>query len=251
MNETQQPIPERVYRIIGESLNRTVENGNTPAEAEQAAQTVQELLLKYNLSLSDIHGRTKTGKQREFTKSFFDLIGKQKRNDSDWVCSLVHIIATHNMSRAIHLPPIHKMVVLGEVHNIEVVLYLVDYLIPRIETACKNAWTMYWGDEKKNTFRRGFLSGCVAGINEKLKAQAAQMAAANNSMLGMIKVNGTELQKYVESVFGENTLKPPNRNQGKLRSSAESKVLGYIAGKNMQINKGLKDKDTPTSGYLD
>jgi hypothetical protein len=245
MNE--QPIPERVYRVIGECLNRTVDKGFSPGEAEQAAERVQELLMKYNLSLVDIQGRTKDGKKRSYTKHFYDLLGKQKAHDSDWVCVLVNIIAMHNFCRAIHVPPIGKMVILGEAHNIEVAEYLIDYLIPRIERVCSSAWAVYYGYEKRNTFRRGFLQGCVAGIGHKLEDQKNKMAAENNTALGLIKINNDELDEYTKQIFGEDLVKPKS---GRLRESEESQILGYRAGKTIPINKGLDNKET-SSGYLD
>lgn len=247
MNE-KQPIPDRVFKVIGDLLQRTPDKCS-PGEAEQAAEKVQELLLKYNLSLGDVEARKEKGTKR-FNKTFFDLNGRQGVHDSDWVCSLSSVLAKHNLCQAIHIPPMRKMVILGEPHNVDVVLYLCDFLVRQIQSACSGAWAIYKGHEKRGTFRRGFLSGCVYGIQVKLQEQAEQMAARDNNLLGLIKVNSTDLQKYVDEVFGQDALEKPDERQGKLRKSSDSHLLGYIAGKKMGIHKPIEDKKDPT-GYLD
>lgn len=238
-NQTDQ-VPERIWKVIQDLLSRTTDNNCTAAEVEQAAVKVQELLLKYNLTLCDVQGRNT---KRKFDNSYFEIGTLQKRHDSNWVAALVNVISRHNLCKAIYFGASKRMMVVGERHNIQIVLYLVDQLIPKINSACSRAWKEYsrMVDEKRNTFRRGFLMGCVAGIDSKLTDQRCQMEAENNSVMALIRVTGTELNTFVTGMFG--TLKT-NKKRGKLRKSSDSKALGYDAGKRMDINKGL---DGPSS----
>ena len=246
-------IPDRIYKIIGDCL-RINETNASIGECESAARRVQELLLKYNLKLSDVTDRQGKRGKKSFSKNFFSLAGKQKAHDSDWVARLVNVICRHNMSQAILVPVMGRVMIVGEEHNIEVILYLVDFLIPRIEESCKKAWSeynYYMQDtgEKRNTFRRGFLLGCVGGIDVKLTEQENELYQANNSMLGMIKVNTDDLNKFIEETFGSQVKENDSKN-GQLRKSSVSQVIGYQAGKNMEINKGIQDKKDSTSGYI-
>lgn len=238
MNENQKPggIPDRIFKILKDLLLITQHKSSTPGEIENASMKVQEMLLKYNLSLSDVQSR---GEKKSVGEKLFDLAGKQGRHDSDWVCSLVNVLAKNNLCRALYFPQHKRMSVIGQDHNVEIVLYLTDQLIPRINQACKDAWVTYQpagGDEKRNTFRRGFLKGCVAGIASKLQQQKERMEQENNNILALVRVSSTAVNEYVDKKY---SLAKPNKNSGKLRKSSDSKFLGFQAGQNMQINKGV------------
>jgi hypothetical protein len=240
-------IPEDLLRKLHALLAKTEDRGASAAEAESAALKVQELLLKHNLSLSDVEGKSKKGK-RNFNKGLFDLAGVQKRHDSNWVACLINILSQHNLCVAIHSPMHKRMMVLGEAHNIEIILYFTDMLIPKIEAACRNAWGNYSGYEKRNTFRRGFLLGCVSGINAKLHLQKMQMEQQNNSITALVRVSNAELEIFKNEIVGPTA---PNKKAGKTRKSEESRGIGFRAGQNMEMNKGLSDNSNPAGKLSD
>lgn len=70
--------PENVYRKVDGLLNKTIENGASKEEAENALNLAHSLLAKYNLTLKgeepDVYSEYKTNSKQRFTSPFFICI---------------------------------------------------------------------------------------------------------------------------------------------------------------------------------
>jgi len=70
--------PENVYRKVDGLLNKTIENGASKEEAENALNLAHSLLAKYNLTLKgeepDIYSEYQTNSKQRYTAPFFICI---------------------------------------------------------------------------------------------------------------------------------------------------------------------------------
>ena len=175
----------------------------------------------------------------------FDLDEHQSKTEANWVHTLITVISRSFLCEAILLSGTLRqrhnydqgfVKVLGDKNNVAVVMYTVEQLISKIHIAEKFAWKEYHGNEKRNTFKRGFLSGVVTGISSKLKAQHQEMVNTNTQMGLMVISKKKELMDFVNQEF------PLTRSaKKKSLSSRDGRTQGYDAGRNMSINKGMNN----------
>lgn len=251
MEQNENKIPPEIFEKIKKLLS--LQEGTTfQAEAENAAAKIQEILLKYNID-SQTYQNLKDGKNQQVTQLVVSIevnLNKyQSKTDGNWVMILFHVMASNNLCLAYQSRNMGlkydqgKVVIVGSEVNVQIVEYLGLSLIPRMESAYKYAWTHHGGStgEKRNTFRRGFMIGCLTGIAKKLKEQKEAMEAANNSITALMVVSNRGIQEYMAS----NNLDKGMRksNAGRLRESNDSQRLGYEAGRKMELTKGVGNRE--------
>jgi hypothetical protein len=177
-------IPEDILKRIKILLafQADAKKRDSLAELENATQRVAELMMKYNLSMSDIDLEDKP-------KVDDNEVGADKilvKNEGDWIRLLYHGICRYNFCRAINLSqwssnvyseidprPISNVndpnydsntwwawrdrhftgngkpkeilgiKIIGEKINIEMAQYIIDQLISRIRPLAKQAWKEY------------------------------------------------------------------------------------------------------------
>lgn len=246
-------------------INLKDNEGATAAEAANAAEKLNNLLLKHNLTMmqaEDYKSRKegKEAKKNQPEDRRVDLDKRQGRHDADWLIKLFNTLAYFNMCMLVrHRTHRHQydqgmISIIGAQHNIEIVIYFVDQLVPKIEQGYKQTWNKYKDltHEKRNTFRRGFLTGCVEGISTKLsemeryrKHQAEQEKfrgiQGENTQMGLMVINNRALIKdFIDQKFGNLR----TSQGGELRKSALSRELGRKHGRSMDINKGVGGNNT-------
>jgi hypothetical protein len=247
--QDQTQIPAEILSKLQKLLTlRDV--SNVQAEIENAAARIQEILLKYNLTMADISSKDPK-KKETMGRGNFHLDGLQKKTEANWVFNFLSVICEHNLCAAVltYSPTKGKhrgtVNIIGTHFNIEMVKFLASQLIPRIKNACKTAWKEFADkvDEKENTFKRGFYRGCVLGIHYKLQAQEEQLKRENSNMGLMVIKNWGEVIKAKDEIFGNNLKENKAGQSG--RKQSDSILIGYKAGQDMEINKGLgNDKET-------
>jgi hypothetical protein len=226
-------IVERIQKLL-----RLRDNAGTQAEAENAAAKVQELLFKHNLEMSEVQSHVPDDEKSKIERQFFTT--DEGKNESTWVQQLYSAIARYNFCMIVihkqgyrqHQSP--QIAILGKPENIAVVGYTCDWLVPRIRKMSGEAFREYTGYEKKGKFTRGFLVGCVAGIQHKLHKewQALQDSAVSTAL---VVVNTQELEQAKTEMYGR-------LSQGR-RTSLSSQAgyqSGYSAGSTMSFQKGVE-----------
>lgn len=238
--ETNESVIAKIQKLI--NLQEGAEAVGSIHEAENAAMRVQEYLLKYNLSISDV----KTAKIAEKAKigvTNFDLNPHQAKTEANWVRNLFWAISKYYLCKALHnaYTPGYfgkydqgTMRIIGEENNVAIVMYTVEQLLSKIHISEKLSWKSYHGYEKRNAFKRGFLIGAVNGIEKKLEDQQRKMVEENNSMALMVITKKKELSEYVNTHFRVKSTSSNSRLSG-----IDGKTRGYEAGYNMNINKGM------------
>lgn len=252
----QNHIPDSLLEKI-QKLMRVKDDGSaSQGEIENATKMINTLLMKHNLEMSQVigHGMDKN----QMTDDSFDLNGKQTRHEAGWVVQLFNVIANHNLCECLHelrsnrnKDDMGSMIVIGTKVNIEIVYYTVDQLHERIKEMCGRAWKEYVGQEKRNTYRRGYLRGAVVGINNALRAQSEQrmkqleIPTLENQQMGlMLRSNAQALTAYMQEEYGHGI----KRSKSTGLSGRGGFEQGKHDGSNMGINKGLSKGST--AGYL-
>lgn len=236
-------ILEKLKKLI--RLQESAEKIGSLAEAENAALRVQDLLLKYNLSLSDIN--TKEEKEDIGEETYSGINDLTKGKESDWVLHLFNVIARHNLcemfSRTSRGP--HEAgkcnrdaILVGSPTNVMIVKYTVETLVPRIRDAGKEAARKGKNEiPNPKAFMRAFLLGATRGIAAKLKEQVEAMKAHENNsgpITALVRTNQVQLKTYIDENFGRIKLRG---KQTPKDGGGYNK--GFETGKNMSINKGV------------
>lgn len=203
-------------------------------EAEVFAKTANKLLMEYNLSMSDINLGEK--------KQSIDDVGlelKYSKSDGDWMVRLYHTVSKFNLCKVIKIGQSTKIVILGEKHNVDLVLFMCSQLVHSIKSLCSQRWKDYDGPEKKNTFKRAYYIGAVNGIHDKLEQQQKELEREMVGVTALVKTNEVAISEKVNEMFSK-------LKTGKARrlSGQDGAFLGYQDGKNMQLNKGINNGQT-------
>ena len=228
-------IPKHIYEKLQKLLRKAdsaKEVGNL-AEAEAFANKATEILMEYNLSREQIDLEDKPKVVREhITNQDKNFLPK---NEGRWLVLLYRIIANHNLCRVVtHEDGRFGLSIMGEKINIEIVRYICDQLEAKIRILVKEAYRNYNGLEKKNAFIRGFYLGAVQGIDDKLRDNKEEMVKANPNITALVIVKDRAVVDFMKQEF-------PRLSKGRSASysAQDGKGLGYQAGKNVAINKGV------------
>lgn len=245
---TKEKILEKVRKLMvlagdeGASLN----------EAEVAAKKAQELLFKYNLTMQEADTHIPKDEQ-VVGDEFYDLGPDWKKNEGSWIISLYQCIARYNLCTIVvgwsyardRYPKNWAVYVIGRKVNVELVHFMCQQLVFRIRILEKGAWLLYQGLEKKGRFRRGFLVGAVKGISNQLWKQQSGLRGVEKKLDALIVLNEKALEEYSKRRW-------PDQTKGRMSSlsSWDGLQKGIVAGKSMEIHKGLEEGSNSFGGLL-
>lgn len=229
MDEVPEAILERIKKLL--NLADLTKN-DSQAEAENAARKAQDLMLEYNISLQQLH----KGQEIPIKEHFINPEALLVKNEGPWLKSLYFGMLKLNFCKSWTINKGKKgMQIIGEPQNIEMAQYMIDQLIPRIRSLAKQAWRDYdQGFEKKNTFIRGFLEGCVRGVISKLESNQRMRQHTNQNVAGLVLVKNAAVQKYFEGMGMR--LRAAG---GKQLSGKSGFQIGRETGSGMSIHKGV------------
>ena len=199
---------------------------SNPNEAALAAAKAQELLMQHNLTMSQIDTN---GQESQYCEA------SVKTGSRVWKRSLLTVIARNNFCDTIHDPQIKSTALIGEPQNQEVVIYLHSYLIGQLETMATTAYKLSGTRMHAKSWLDSFYVGATNSINERLKAQKAEMEAASNACKNLVVVKDGELQAAMSKLY-------PGFRKGKPKHarSLDGYREGVEAGKRVALNKGIE-----------
>ena len=207
---------------------------SNPNEAAVAAGKAQELLLKYNLSMTQVEGYSEE-KQEPITEDRQSF----GNNLSNWKFSLAGVVARNNLCRVFSYG--NQIVWVGRQTNMEVARYLSDTLIADLERLAEQYWngvlllrklgletpvTMgVHGREYKNSF----YAGATSVIRQRLASSKTQMQNADINMNALIVAEDRSLDIYLRTHYN-------------LRSAYSRPVgqSGYSAGREAGASVSFK-----------
>ena len=208
---------------------------NSLHEAETAARMAQELMMKYNLEEAQVLGIDYS----DMEKFLYPAYKITKTNEGTWIRGLFNTVCKHNLCKIIINTRWEAgetreyFWILGEKTNIEIVIYICEQLIYKLRQIEKVHWSSYKGFDKRNSFRRGFLSGAVSGIYDKMN-DLTESFKRNEGTNALIIRKDKQLQDFIDSEFPD--LK---KSRSSSLSSRDGFKKGHGVGKGININSGV------------
>lgn len=256
-NKGLDKIKNKIEKLL--KLEKGAKEIGSLEEAANAAAKAQTLMVKYNIEASQIDIDKK---ENTMNHEIIVLSDEHKwtKIDGFWMFKMYKSLSQYNFCEIIlsdrdtyyrnkndilTKKKLHRLYLLGEPINIEMVKFMAGQLIERLKMMQKVSYALYGGPEKRNAFKRGYFIGAVEGINMKL----AEMQEANQiqytGLTGLIKMTGLAIQDKKKELFGNN-LTQVRRKQV---SSQHGRAKGQHDGSNMSIRKGIKT-NTNSNKYL-
>lgn len=236
---------KKIKRLL--ALQESAQKMGSIEEAANAASKVRDLLMKHNLDLYSVQKWEERPKEEQIDKAEFDTSTLSTKVEGDWVRQLAEVISRFNMCRVIGTGHSRGIIfIIGTPTNTQITWYTVEQLVVRIRGMAKEAFKVYRGAEKRNTFIRGYLRGAIEGIGKKLgeerareqfQAQQDRESGLQNTNALMVVGMGVQMMSKVESYMKSNF-----RLKTKATSSLSStggRAMGKEAGYRMGIHKGV------------
>ena len=234
---------DRIIDRIRKMMRLRDNNAATQGEMEAASLLIQKLLFEHNLSMDEVSTENVDNPyERQFEEP-----AHQKKRESTWVIDLYNVIAKHNFCHIVvegqYKNPkdrnhkTYKVAIIGKRENVEVVMYFCSWLVPKIRKMADEAFFSYNGYEKRGQFLRGYLVGCVAGINAQLVTQQHRMEQQSDASRALVLRRDIELQREVARYY-------PKTKTGRRSSlrSQDGSSQGYEDGRNLDLNKGIETR---------
>lgn len=215
-------IKDKLRKLIAKEESAR-ELGNQQ-EAEAFASKVQQLLLQYELDLGDI--KNQSAESIEIKEERFTVYKQSKialemlfapglgygtldltiKNESNWIRDLYNVIAMTNFCKIlVHGSDPYVVVLIGNDMNREFVHFMVLQLVSKMRNLARKSFSNYEGLDKRNTFIRSFLKGCIEGIRTRLMLD--RLAADRNQpqVHALIVQKDRMVQNFLQEKYG-NTL---------------------------------------------
>jgi hypothetical protein len=220
------------------ALQESAEKLGSIQEATNAAEKVQRLLLKYNLSLSELeHHAPKKLHEVNVPSSEW---GYNPR-EGHWAIIVVTVVADFFLCRSIQVKTKGDRdfvsVLIGKPHNIEVAKHAIKNLLSSIRHFAKQAYKQLHKstNTKKGAFYRQYYMGAALGVRtnlENIKRQrefeANQSTTTAQNYLPIRQVELTaqsELQEYLEKNYAD----LQTRNHKAIKNTLAT-IAGYQKG---------------------
>lgn len=219
-----------------QALLRMAEHPNSnPNEAAIALERAQDLLLKHNLTRSQVFTGT-TGQT-----AAPDGIGKIEITESDnldWKSMLIYSMAKNNLCQTVKDRESHKIHLFGSYTNVLSVLNMYHWVIPQLERMNVEAWAAYAGSERRQSWNKGFYMGAVNIIN--LRLQKPFEAFSYGTGRDLVIFNSKAVSTAVHKIF-------PHVIQRRHKTTSHD---GYHSGQNAGRNVSFGNNTRLSGGAL-
>lgn len=233
--ETLRAKLEKVLRLAGQSAS--------PEEAASAAAFAQSLAFKYNIDLEQVRSQMR-GQERTFTDYKKNTVNVGRKGMTTWHTWLLSTIATNNFCKLVLLNGLGADrckygELFGEPHNIDVVLYMYEYLEREIRRLGREAWktAQYATDESERIWFRSYCHGAVDTVITKLNAQRRQSEAeqAQATGTGLVLMTQARLTEAYELAYP----KLGKGRKSKMAADGEAYWQGRRDAQSITLTPGL------------
>ena len=221
---------EKVIARAKKMLN-LANSSNYEAEAESAMKMVRTILAKYNLSMAEIEanneGQPSNPEEFEFNKYKI----RWQRSIVAGVCKLY---GCYNFWRDTGDSRGNHHVIIGKIHNIQVVQSMSQYLVQTCRRLEREAFELAQSEDRNTyKFKTSFLNGASDGIRsnvEKIIREQEKSKAEPGTALVLIK----EYDRNKEFTNSKYKLRSSRRRSTFQSGSAYNK--GYESGSSISLN---------------
>lgn len=238
MTQVTDSILEKVQK-----LQALAERAGSPEEAVNAMARISEILLKYNLDMATVANH-KIVEKDDIIYERHNLNDYQTYHDGDYALNLIRGIAKFNFCRLIrnitsrreYKKDQNDFTIIGQRHNVQVVMYMYDYCINNLKILANEGWKVYdKRDTKiKTVFTRHFFDGAVNAITMRLYVQNEESKATYKGMYDMVLYNDKAVDLKVKELFSYLT-----SSTRKVQRESGAKSMGYAAGEKLNLANGI------------
>lgn len=234
--EVPEKILEKIRKLL--RLKEGAEKINSEGESYAAAQGIHRLLTEYNLSLADV--KDENG-QTSINIGESEKINYDSEYGSRWRRWIMTSIAKFNYCELYTVNGSSKMILIGQVDNVQVCKELFDYLVKafrrlsreRYNTATSLDHLLYF-DDKKRLWFRSYLEGCAIGLDDNFEAH--QQTSEETGLMVCHKEAINEWAKQQHKV--KDNGKPRQERDREMDNLAF--LTGQADGREISLNKQLK-----------
>lgn len=220
MTQEQETVLEKVKKLLA------LATSPVPAEAALAMAKAHELMLRYNVNIQDIKEDGLKGYGEMFVNYDFALDTKYIHNILQrffFVDILVH-------------PHKKQWSVLGKTVNCEMAIYMNTHIRHKFH----QAWMAY--KEENNlpgiTGKTDFYYGMNRGLVLKLETEKTRLGVEE----GLIVVKDPKIAELKKEKYGKTGIHRSGNQR--LGNNQDHIAAGHQAGREMQLNHGLRDGST-------
>jgi hypothetical protein len=220
-------------------------------EAETFSAKVEELMIEYNIELSQIDLDKDTSyNEHEFDKWQYSEKINYKDNQAGqrWRLDLVAVLSKHNFCNYVFNSGTKTFKIYGQMENVDTVVWMYNFLsiglyhlavklynIPNFDLDYRKIY-----NNNRYFFLKDWLSGAVQGINNKLQKQKDD-SIYSDKITGLVLYNNEALVRFLTST--NKNVKTVNLKAIQIIGPAYED--GIKAGENYNINSRLSTEQSP------
>jgi hypothetical protein len=222
------------------------------ADVDNATARINEMLIKYNLSMMDVENHKIDDSGVDIQAGCFDEF--QTPYEGNFAKDLLTGICSFNFCRLITKgsnDPMSKgyFTIFGKKHNIAVVNYMFNYCLNNIKLLFNDYWETVEVKSKKNMHKRGFYQGAVLSLVIRLARQKdeTEQEVGKDNMLAVVKYNDAAVDEKVNEVF-------PNVGKAakmKICTNTDALRAGIRAGEKLSLLQGLENNEKGNKSLTD
>lgn len=248
---TQEQAESIVVKI--KKLMALSKSGNEN-EAAFAAAKAQELLVKYNIEMSQVENVKLDREETRLVSEFKELFGTNK---IQWKRDLAFAVAKGNMCKGVSSGT--GMYFLGKKANVEVAQFMYEVIVRDIERIADDNWkqilvirqlqdanphlklfsdpTLQYVHGK--TWKASFYVGATRIIRERLEENMTEMGVNDPTFSALIRLDSKNLDDFLKQQFPRLVGVPSAK-----AAYAAAYQSGRIAGRDIQFTRGIRSGAT-------
>jgi len=245
MEAKQNAIISRIKKLMRHA--ESAKQLGSLEEAETFSAKVEELMIEYNIELSQVKLEENEG---EFDKWMYSEKVSYKDNQAGqrWRLHLVEVLCEHNFCSYIWNSYSKTFEVYGRMENVDTVVWMYNFLsigLLRLaqEAHVDRGWEskLIYG-ERRYAFLKDWLIGATVGLDRKFQRQREESAHADQ-IGGLVLFNKEALAKFLKT-------QDPKVKTVKMKPVYVGPAYenGIKAGENYSINPPLKHKEVKQIG---
>lgn len=199
-------------------------------EARLAAEKANELLIRHNLSLQDVHA---VGEKPGYVKEKI-IRGRNFRAEDKFIWD---VLVKHFFVKLAVSPG--RATLMGTSTNVEVAKYVYDFLALKY----RELWHQYADThDAPATSKQPYYTGLTAGLNAQLSAKRKQVEES----MALVVVPDAGLEDFLKENSGRGSHAMARNNHTDWHATAS----GNEAGKKLSISRGLTTTAAQSGKYL-
>ncbi len=220
---------------------------NSEGEAAAAASAIQRLLVEYNLSMEEVESSISKDEKKDNVKEEEASGYTYKSIGGQWEYRLAYVCCKYNFCKCFMYGNSYKnLLLIGKKENLEIVKWLREMLSERFVEISNKEWKEYKKTAEysfyhisKDRFQRGFLMGCVAGIDEKMREIAErdkrEDEVYSSKVTALTLRNNTDIDEFIANKYSRVKY---TKNRA-VAGTDSARNMGYKVGKNTDIYKPI------------